>query len=819
MGAAALGLIVGACNTFEEDILDLQGQINSLELANESLRLELSSAVSDAQAAIAQNANNLASAVTQVTGLLADAQAQSDAALAGIIADAQNFLSALNTIKLVGNKDIPYSQGLITLALTGDATLFAAEHDGILTTKRFIGSHISALYADGESGTPSNVEKHTAEIDVNGIKYQFWMVAPTLVGDNYIVAWQDGAARFDAGQDEGEAFINTLLLSAIRGRRGSSGQDGADGADGAPGADGADGANGAQGPIGPAGADGQDGAQGEPGPAGVAGPIGPQGPAGADGADGEDGQDADGADEVELTYTWDSLDGVEERVDFVQNGVASDGSTVTRTIVVTVDPVGTSYHKESDLGIDFNNDGDQLDYLAYSVEDYVYSFEGEELGGWRGNKVDVDGNIIYVVSTDHSPDEDVAENNAPSVSFDEGTAGTFTGGDNISLTANAADADGDTLSYVWTTQVAGQANPFTQSETGSTFSIDSNASWTGLTIVVTVSDGTATASATFEATIEAPADTTAPAIYPADHLTVTEGYAAFDLTSTAASDAVKMTAYLTGTGIPAQEATGNSITYTFEAGKAAGEYVVNWTAEDAAGNSRTVWTTVTVVAPAAAVDADGDGEDSDTDPDDGDASVYTGSDSDDVWTATGSYGNQASQGAEFEANNSIATAASTEEFTTETYDIHRIDTKTAGGTIETLTVNGEADVDGTATGDTRRIETSPETTETVVVSTGNTRQVANPDYVETPDAVTGTANVSFVGDGTFGDGSPVISIEGTEASSANVTAGDNITITVATLLNDYSVSVEITEDDLADGSVSIALTHVFGETGLTVTKS
>ena len=100
----------------------------------------------------------------------------------------------------------------------------------------------------------------------------------------------------------------------------------------------------------------------------------------------------------------------------------------------------------------------------------------------------------------------------------------------------------------------------------------------------------------------------------------------------------------------------------------------------------------------------------------------------DVWTQTGTYGGEVTEGQEFEANVVQGTAASNVASVTVTFDIHRNDVTAAAGTIETLSVNGEADEAGTVDGQTRRTQISGSSTNLVVVSTGNTRVIANPDY-------------------------------------------------------------------------------------------
>ena len=94
----------------------------------------------------------------------------------------------------------------------------------------------------------------------------------------------------------------------------------------------------------------------------------------------------------------------------------------------------------------------------------------------------------------------------------------------------------------------------------------------------------------------------------------------------------------------------------------------------------------------------------------------------DEWNVTGTYGGEESNSSitynEAPADSSIATYT---KIGTETYDV------SASGNIETLTVSGTADVEGTVTGDTRQIETAD-------AQIGLTRQVssevvANPNYV------------------------------------------------------------------------------------------
>ena len=105
----------------------------------------------------------------------------------------------------------------------------------------------------------------------------------------------------------------------------------------------------------------------------------------------------------------------------------------------------------------------------------------------------------------------------------------------------------------------------------------------------------------------------------------------------------------------------------------------------------------------------------------------------DVWAVTGTYGGGVTEGAEFEANAVTETGApDSQEFLTVTFDLHRNDVTAAGGNVETLTVNVRPDVAGTATGDTRNIETSAGSTDLVIVSTGNTRQIDNPNYQAGP---------------------------------------------------------------------------------------
>ena len=108
-----------------------------------------------------------------------------------------------------------------------------------------------------------------------------------------------------------------------------------------------------------------------------------------------------------------------------------------------------------------------------------------------------------------------------------------------------------------------------------------------------------------------------------------------------------------------------------------------------------------------------------------------GGDTADVWAQTGVYGGEVTEGDEFEANVVTETGAPTSQASlTVTFDVHRTDTIAASGIIETLTVNGVDDdlTDSYANGDERRTQLVAETTSLTIVSTGNTRTIANDAY-------------------------------------------------------------------------------------------
>ena len=112
------------------------------------------------------------------------------------------------------------------------------------------------------------------------------------------------------------------------------------------------------------------------------------------------------------------------------------------------------------------------------------------------------------------------------------------------------------------------------------------------------------------------------------------------------------------------------------------------------------------------------------------------------WSQTGVYGGEVTQGQEFEVNLVSSSNASTEQFITETFDIHRIDSISASGTIETYSCTDLCDGEF-ADGDTRQTETNAATETLVIVSTDNTRQVVNVNYeYETTVVVTDTFNES-----------------------------------------------------------------------------
>ncbi len=309
-------------NALEGDISVLQAQVNANTSSIDALGQELTAAQAAVSAALQAAGETLDAAIVSFSNSLAQAQQANAAALNEVIETASIFFNGLNEIKLIGNYTIGVSEGLFILATSGDGTLFAQEHGGELTKNRLSGDHISSLYADGEFGTPTTEEKHTVELDVNGIKYQIWMVAPTQVGDNYIIAWNGGAARFDLGIDEGHN-VNKLLLNAIQGERGPRGS------------------------VGP---------QGPQGPAGAQGPIGPAGQDGADGADGDDGDDGDDGNDGN-----DGQDGDDAEIPVPTVALSLDKTSVAWGESITIDATITDASASAQLGwFEVTNDGNTV---------------------------------------------------------------------------------------------------------------------------------------------------------------------------------------------------------------------------------------------------------------------------------------------------------------------------------------------------------------------------------------------------------------------------------------------------------------------------
>ena len=142
----------------------------------------------------------------------------------------------------------------------------------------------------------------------------------------------------------------------------------------------------------------------------------------------------------------------------------------------------------------------------------------------------------------------------------------------------------------------------------------------------------------------------------------------------------------------------------------------------------------------------------------------------DVWSVTGTYGGEVTEGQEFEANVVTESGAPTSQASlTVTFDIHRNDAIAAAGNVETLAVNGDLDAAnaGLSNGDTREVETAAATTSLTIVSTGNTRQIANPAYQAPQDPADVWANN---GDTTGGDD---INIRNSGSATERFFSGEN----------------------------------------------
>ena len=253
-----IAAVTVACEKDEVNALDarldkVEGYQVSAQNQIDQLNADLTEAVEDLNAAIIAGDLNAVQLAGDVIASTVDALGTS--ITTQILASVEGAKDLASIIKLQGGLDLGRSDALQVLAESGDGTAFAELIGGTLTKSRI--SVPSSIYADGTFGTPTSEIKHTVEFIVAGVKYQIWMVAPSEftgvpgINDNFVIAWADGAARFDYGtKDANSDGVIRLILSAIKGQRGSNGSNGAQGPAGA------------QGPVGPAGADGVDGTNG-----------------------------------------------------------------------------------------------------------------------------------------------------------------------------------------------------------------------------------------------------------------------------------------------------------------------------------------------------------------------------------------------------------------------------------------------------------------------------------------------------------------------------------------------------------------------------
>ena len=253
-----IAAVTVACEKDDVNALDarldkVEGYQVSAQNQIDQLNADLTEAVEDLNAAIIAGDLNAVQLAGDIIASTVDALGTS--ITTQILASVEGAKDLASIIKLQGGLDLGRSDALQVLAESGDGTAFAELIGGTLTKSRI--SVPSSIYADGTFGTPTSEIKHTVEFTVAGVKYQIWMVAPSEftgvpgINDNFVIAWADGAARFDYGtKDANSDGVIRLILSAIKGQRGSNGSNGAQGPAGA------------QGPVGPAGADGVDGTNG-----------------------------------------------------------------------------------------------------------------------------------------------------------------------------------------------------------------------------------------------------------------------------------------------------------------------------------------------------------------------------------------------------------------------------------------------------------------------------------------------------------------------------------------------------------------------------
>ena len=251
--AVAAGFV--ACEKDDVNALDarldkVEGYQVSAQNQIDQLNADLNEAVEDLNAAIIAGDLNAVQLAGDVIASTVDALGTS--ITTQILASVEGAKDLASIIKLQGGLDLGRSDALQVLAESGDATAFAELVGGKLTTSRL--SVPDGIYADGTFGTPSNVLAHTAEFEVADVKYQAWMVAPSEftgvpgVNDNFVIAWADGAARFDYGtKDANSDGVIRLLLSAVKGDTGATGATGVQGPAGAQGIQGPAGSNGANG--------------------------------------------------------------------------------------------------------------------------------------------------------------------------------------------------------------------------------------------------------------------------------------------------------------------------------------------------------------------------------------------------------------------------------------------------------------------------------------------------------------------------------------------------------------------------------------------
>ena len=270
-----IAAVTVACEKDDVNALDarldkVEGYQVSAQNQIDQLNADLTQAVEDLSAAIV--AGDIAAVAVARDLIDSSISALRGEAIESIYETTQAIFDAISIIKLQGGLSIEKSDALQILAESGDGTAFAELIGGTLTKNRL--SVPSAIYADGTFGTPTTNAAHTVEFTVAGVKYQIWMIAPSVftevegVNDNFVIAWSTGAARFDYGTKDADSDgIIRLVLSAVKGKDGSRGSAGPAGP---------------AGPQGPSGADGDTGADGANGADGAQGPIGVQGPAGQD---------------------------------------------------------------------------------------------------------------------------------------------------------------------------------------------------------------------------------------------------------------------------------------------------------------------------------------------------------------------------------------------------------------------------------------------------------------------------------------------------------------------------------------------------------